>query len=147
VPEPPITLEEILSLRTKSTLGFSWLPGLDNGAYELIDYTVYVYDDSLTYDVTAPLLDAETTSTYTATNLALGTEYNFQVAARNQYGFSARSQVLRMLAAIKPDPPTNIVSQNVGSDAEICWTEPYDSGSPIFAYKIYIKTVTNTYEQ
>ena len=77
VPEPPITLEEILSLRTKSTLGFSWLPGLDNGAYELVDYTVYVHDDSLTYDVTAPLLDAATTSTYTATNLVLGTEYNF----------------------------------------------------------------------
>jgi hypothetical protein len=52
-----------------------------------------------------------------------------------------------MLAAIKPDPPTNVISQNVGSDAEICWTEPYDRGSPIFAYKIYIKTVTNTYEQ
>jgi hypothetical protein len=77
VPEPPIELTEILSDRTNTTLGFSWLPGLDNGAYSLIDYTVFVYDGDYTYDVTAPTLDAATTSTYTAIGLSLGTIYNF----------------------------------------------------------------------
>jgi hypothetical protein len=52
-----------------------------------------------------------------------------------------------LLAAIKPDPPLDVTSENVGSDALVCWTAPYDRGSPITAYKIYLKTDTNTYEE
>lgn len=36
---------------------------------------------------------------------------------------------------------------NVGSDARICWTAPYDSGSPITSYRIYFKTADNSYSE
>jgi len=144
VPEAPINLVEVLSLRTSTTLGFSWEPGLDDGSRPLIDYTVYVTDNASTYDVTAPTLE---TTQYTAFALSLGTIYHFTVTSRNDYGTSAVSDTFSLLAAIKPNTPTDVTSTNVGSDALVCWTEPYDNGSPITAYKIYLKTVTNTYEE
>jgi len=42
VPEPPLALTEVLSLRTQTTLGIVWSPGLDDGSLPVIDYRVTV---------------------------------------------------------------------------------------------------------
>ena len=50
-----------------------------------------------------------------------------------------------MLSAIKPSSPTEILTTNVGADAQITWTPGSDNGSPITAYRIFFKTSTNSY--
>lgn len=85
VPETPIQLTEVLSLRTSTTLGIVWSPGLDDGSLSVIDYTVRVTADDGSYNVVASSLQTEE---YTAFALSLGTTYSFTVDSRNSYGTS-----------------------------------------------------------
>jgi hypothetical protein len=47
--------------------------------------------------------------------LLAGTTYNFKVAAINRIGNSTLSSVLPILAANKPDPPTELVNDWVNT--------------------------------
>ncbi len=40
-PDPPISLSEVVSLRTNTTLGLSWVNGLSDGGSPVLDYTVF----------------------------------------------------------------------------------------------------------
>jgi hypothetical protein len=144
VPEAPIDLSEVLSLRTSTTLGITWSPGLDDGSLPVIDYTVRVTADDGSPDIVSTNL---LTEEYTAFNLNLGTVYTFTVDSRNTYGYSLQSEPFVSLAAIKPQTPIDVTSTNVGSDALISWTAPNDNGSPITAYNIFFKTNSNSYEK
>jgi hypothetical protein len=40
-PDPPISLSEVTSLRTNTTLGLTWLNGPSAGGSPVLDYTVF----------------------------------------------------------------------------------------------------------
>ena len=120
----------------------TWSDGLDDGSLPVIDYRVTVKTEAGVHVVTASSL---LTKQYTARSLSLGVNYIFTVEARNSYGYSNLSEALTLLCAIKPSAPTNVLTTNVGPDALVTWTPGSANGSPITAYRIYIKTASNTY--
>lgn len=76
---------------------------------------------------------------YTATGLTAGVTYTFVVQSRNKYTFSDYSAELPLLCAtlpLAPDAPTTSVSGNL---AVISWPEPVSNGSPITAYRVFIR--------
>lgn len=79
-PDEPTTLLENSSLRTASSITFTWSPGASNGGGSIIDYRVSYAQDSPTYTVIAVNVLA---TTYTATGLTAGLLYKFKVEARN----------------------------------------------------------------
>jgi hypothetical protein len=83
---------------------------------------------------------------YLATSLTSGTTFEFKVEARNEYGYSAYSNTVTLLAAYIPEIPTSVTTEIDGSQVKVLWSLPSDNGSPITAYKVYIKEIgTETY--
>lgn len=79
-----------------------------------------------------------TTQSYTAIALSAGTVYGFKVQARNTFGYSVLSEEVLIAAAeipSKPDAPTTTFNRET---VQIDWTAPFDGGSPILGYRIYI---------
>jgi hypothetical protein len=76
---------------------------------------------------------------YLVSGLNTGSTYVFKVEAQNAYSYSEVSNLLTVLAATIPlqvDEPTTSVS---AGDIIVTWTAPYNSGSPITAYKVMFK--------
>jgi len=40
-PDPPVSLEEVFTARTATTLGLKWSNGASNGGSVIIDYSFY----------------------------------------------------------------------------------------------------------
>ena len=76
---------------------------------------------------------------YTVTGLTAGLTYQFKVQSRNSYGLSGYSEKIRLLCAYKPDAPVLVTSINSGDQVTISWSAPVENGSPITAYKIFIR--------
>lgn len=92
------------------------------------------------------MLDTTSDTSYLATGLTYGTTYEFKIEARNQFGYSAYSDVLSLLCAFIPEVPTSIVTAIDGSSVKVTWALPSDNGSPITEYKVFIQeTGTTTY--
>jgi hypothetical protein len=79
--------------------------------------------------------------------LTAGKTYELKVEARNSYGYSVSSDVLTLLCAFVPDSPTTITTANVNDKVSISWNEPVTNGSPITAYKIFIKQKDTAFKQ
>lgn len=75
---------------------------------------------------------------YTATSLTFGLYYTFEVEARNNYGYSAKSEPLVMLCAWKPEKPDPPVTYVVGNMVYVDWEAPILNGVPITGYRIYV---------
>ena len=73
VPDAPLSLAEVLSSKTATTIGLSWIAGTENGGAAVIDYTVS-YSTTGTYTV---LQSGVTTTSFTAAGLTTGTTYSF----------------------------------------------------------------------
>jgi len=69
----------------------------------------------------------------------MGITYRFRVAARNQMGYSIKSQSVSILAAQEPNKPNKPVTTLVGENVVITWTAPLNGGSPILMYQIRIR--------
>jgi hypothetical protein len=80
------------------------------------------------------LLDTD----YLVTGLTFGVTYEFKVESRNSYGYSDYSEVLTLLCAFKPDPPTVVSTANSNDLVTIDWNDPIDNGYVIHEYKVYI---------
>lgn len=144
VPEKPVLLTENTNERSGSTLGLTWQDGADSGGHPVIDYKVTVTSSDGLYSTVTEQL---TSQAFTALTLTKGVTYYFTVQSRNAHGYSLESEQMDLLCAIKPDIPTNILTFNNNADIDIQWTVPYDNGSPITAYTIFIQTSTFTYEE
>jgi len=101
----------------------------------IIDYRISIAEQGGSFSVLASDL---TVAEYTAIGLTFGTTYEFKVESRNSYGYSDFSDVLTLLCAFVPDPPTTVMSANANELVTITWNEPIENGSPVTAYKIYI---------
>jgi hypothetical protein len=65
----------------------------------------------------------------------------FKIAARNNFGLGSFSDALEVLAAQvpdKPDAPTTFFTQ---SAVELTWNLPFEQGSPIQGYHVYIRSI------
>lgn len=76
---------------------------------------------------------------YLATSLTSGTTYEFKVEALNEYGYSEYSETITLLAAYIPEIPTSVSTEIDGSQVKVSWMLPSDNGSPITAYKVFVK--------
>jgi hypothetical protein len=86
-PDAPLNLAEDISHRSETTDGITWTEGLDNGGLTVEDYRVSIrVQGSTSYTVAAESVAA---TSYTLTNLVLGTTYQIVVEARNAYGHSS----------------------------------------------------------
>lgn len=65
--------------------------------------------------------------------------YRFKVLSRNVVGFSMESSELLVRAAAIPDTPDAPVVSQSGDNIEINWSAPYNGGSAITHYNIYIR--------
>lgn len=86
VPDAPLSVAELYSSRTATSLGVSWTAGVANGGAPVIDYTV-TYTTGTTSVVVPNIL----TTQFTATGLATGSNYIFSVQSRNKFGLSQNS--------------------------------------------------------
>jgi hypothetical protein len=73
------------------------------------------------------------------TALTSGTTYDFKIEAKNEYGYSTYSSTLSLLAAHIPAVPTGVVTEIVGSSVKVQWSLSTTNGSPITAYKVFVK--------
>lgn len=101
-PDSPLQLEEVVELRTPSTITFKWLEGFANGGTPVIDYRVN-YDEA--QGVYVVLQEFYTELQITATNLQYGLVYFFKVEARNEFGYSEPSEIISILCAAAPETP------------------------------------------
>jgi hypothetical protein len=71
--------------------------------------------------------------------LTYGIIYEFKVEARNQFGYSEFSDTLSLLAAYIPPEPTIVRTTLADSVITVNWNLATNNGSPITAYKVYIR--------
>jgi hypothetical protein len=144
VPDAPTDLQDLPLVTNGNQIGLQWVEGAADGGTPVIDYTV-LYDHGGQNGVFVTLASGIVPETYTAIGLVTGTSYTFKVFARNNFGESLHSAELTVLAAQipdKPEPPTTVVD---GANVNVQWVAPFDQGSPITGYKVYIRTVLDTY--
>jgi len=102
VPNPPVSLSEVYSERTATSIGISWSDGALNGGATVLDYTVS-YDQGL--DSYVVLKSGVLTQSFTATGLKPGVTYSFKVQARNTFGLSVESSRIELVCAFIPAIP------------------------------------------
>lgn len=134
-PDPPTALVEVYAERTRSSLGLAWTAPTFTGGDVILDYRVNYREKAGTWAILAQNVGQ---TSYTATNLAPGTTYEFNVEARNSYGYSTTSTGLELLCAFVPFAPLTVTTSNVGDQVEITWLEPVTNGSPITGYRVYV---------
>jgi hypothetical protein len=91
------------SVTTSAQIGVTWSPGAESGGTAVLDYNLF-YDQGNSADADQfVMLDSGLTATsYTVMGLLAGTTYTFKVQARNEYGLSAYSDTVSILAAEVP---------------------------------------------
>ena len=70
--------------------------------------------------------------------LTPGRTYGFKVQARNKFGLSELSEEFSILCATVPAMPNEPETSTIGSQLTISWEAPFDSGSPLTGYKVFI---------
>jgi hypothetical protein len=77
--------------------------------------------------------------------LTPGRVYGFKIQARNKFGLSALSDEFSILCATVPDVPSAPVTTAVGSQLTVSWLEPYDSGSPVTGYEVFLRASSGSF--
>jgi hypothetical protein len=140
-PSAPTDLAENLSDRSTTTLGFTWVAPSFIGGSIVIDYRVSMAIAGQSFSV----LDSSVTDTaYLASGLVSGTNYEFRVEARNAYGYSELSDVLPLLCAFIPYPPTSLSALNTEDSVTVTWTAADPNGTPITSYKVLVEDSTDS---
>ena len=81
---------------------------------------------------------------YKATGLVAGTMYEFKVLSRNSYSYSSQSEAIALLCAFVPEPPLSVITANNNDLVTISWGESITNGSPIIAYKVFVRQQDDT---
>ena len=134
-PTGPIKFDEISS----DFLTFSWEPPLNDGGVPISNYVVEMRQtDSTTW---TELATTVIRTTFKATRLTTGVEYQFRVKAQNRYGIgpaiTSESVVANYPFKVPGPPGTPQVIAVTKETMIISWNEPVtDGGSPILGYHI-----------
>lgn len=120
-PDAPLSLANNPAITNAARVGITWTAGLSNGGTPIIDYTV-LWDQGTGNWVIR--ISGLTTTSYTISQLSMGTTYSFKVLARTSYGFSTNSTTISVLAAQAPSTPTPPVTVINGTNVTVTWTAP-----------------------
>jgi len=102
----------------------------------VIDYRVSTDQATNTWVV---IVTGITSQSFTMTTVTAGLIYNFRVESRSLFGYSSYSQIYPILAATVPDQPSIPTTSVHINNLIVDWQAPYDQGSPIIGYRIYIR--------
>lgn len=138
-PDAPTNLLEDTSQRTSSTLGITWSPPEEDGGTEIIDYRISRATEGGPFF----LLAATSTPSLLVVSLSAGTNYQFIVQARNSYGTGPNSEPISLLCATVPEPPPDPYNYRSNDKIVIEWSEPFNNGSPITGYRLFIQATGN----
>ena len=135
MPDAPVSLTEDVSLRSSTTLGFTWSDGAHDGGLAVESYRVQQREVGGAFSIVAPAL---TSKTYTAQSLTLGTSYEFTVESKNSDGHSSPSATFTILHALPPviSAPT---TSNSGQNIIVDWTAADAQGSDVTSYLIELR--------
>lgn len=138
-PDKPTNLQLVSSDTTQIT--FSWTAPL-SGGYPITSYKIYWDNNSngASFSLATPSSVTGTTTQVTVqTAIQVGKVYQFKVSAVNLIGESQLSNSASFIAAVVPNPPTNIIATvQTTTSIQIAWTAPQQNGgSPITNYKVY----------
>ena len=106
MPYAPRFLQNDLSVTSASQLQITWQDGITDGGTPVIDWLVELEEQPGLWVL---LEDSITQRIFTSAFVVEeGETYNLAVTARNLVGYSERSDPIAVLAAQKPDVPTDI---------------------------------------
>lgn len=94
-PDAPVNLSEIISIRSYTSVSFSWTNGQNTNGSPIIDYQISmaVGQGSTSYSV---IQTGVLVQSFTAYNLTVGQYYSFIVQSRNQFGLSVASSSITL---------------------------------------------------
>uniref|UniRef100_A0A6I8Q4T2 Titin n=1 Tax=Xenopus tropicalis TaxID=8364 RepID=A0A6I8Q4T2_XENTR len=135
IPKGPIKFDEISS----DFITLSWDPPENDGGVPINSYIVEIRETNST--TWTELASTVIRTTFKATRLTTGLEYQFRVKAQNRYGTGPALNSESVVAAYPfkvPGPPGTPQVIAVTKDSmTISWHEPVtDGGSPILGYHI-----------
>lgn len=133
IPDAPLSLANNPTITNAQRVGITWTAGAANGGTPVLDYSI-LWDQGTGNWVTR--IAGLTTTSYTISQLSMGSTYSFRVIARNSFGFSNNSTTVSILAAQTPSTPTAPVTSVSGTNVVVTWTAPLAMGSTITAYLI-----------
>lgn len=112
----------------------------------MIDYSVYWDSGTNSWSL---LASGVTSLSYTKTGVTAGQTYQFKVTARNAVGSSPQTSAFSIVAANVPSQPAAPTTALDGgqTNAIVTWTLPFNGGSPITSYKVYIQAADLTWQQ
>ena len=79
------------------------------------------------------------TQAYVENRVSGGSAYQFRYRVKNIHGWSDYSSVLEAYPGVVPEAPFDIITENSGKSVKVSWSEPYNGGDNIFAYKVEIQ--------
>ncbi len=140
-PEAPQNLNPI---RGDGTITLKWNAPRSDGYDPITHYVIYKNDEI----VTEPVGDDDDeavakriyTTSFTFTDLTIGEEYRFKVAAVNSAGVGAMSEEVTAMPVTRPGAPTDLHVEcgEEGKSVKLQWIVPEDDGgSDIIGYYVY----------
>jgi len=115
----------------------SWNPPSDDGGAEITGYRIETSRHNIVW---SPLdVNTENTeTTYTHSNLKLGSTHYYRVSVINTKGAGTKSKVVKATTYSLPDAPTNLKTSASGSTMiDLSWQAPSNTGgATITAYQI-----------
>jgi hypothetical protein len=117
-----------------SQISLSWSAPLSNGSSSLTGYLVYDrFTGSSTFVLYATTTQSQTNAT--ATSLANGQSYSFEILAENAIGTSTPSSIVSSTPYTVPNPPTSVSAVAGNASAVISFSAPASNGgSSITSY-------------
>jgi hypothetical protein len=136
-PDAPINLAEDLTQRTASTIGLQWDEGLENGGSTI---TNYILSQKAEGESSFTVISSDITLTsVTVEGLTFGLTYIFKVQSQNDFDLSDYSSELTLLCATMPLVPSAPSTTTLNANVIVDWTASSDQGTPITAYKVYLR--------
>jgi len=130
----PSAPREISGTRGDSHAVISWAAPSSDGGDAIIDYVVHLHAvgkaawDVVTHD---PIADIA--------GLSNGTNYSFNVTARNSVGASVESASVSVTPATTPSAPRNVTTERHDGRISVAWDAPEsDGGDPLTPYVVKV---------
>lgn len=141
-PDAPIGIIEDLSGRTQTSIAFFWTEGISNGGATVHDFRIYMNADGSDYEL---IRSGITETIFLIDTLTPGVVYGFKLQARNDFGLSDDSEEFLILCATVPNAPLAPVTTGYLSDVIVSWQAPFNNGSPITSYRIFLQAKDTSY--
>ena len=137
---PQITPSQV----QEDQVSLSWtsLSGTSTGNSEITAYALY-FDDA-TGSITH-LLQSTTGTSFTATGLTGGQNYQFHVKACNIYGCGLASDAITVRTSDVPDQIDTLTTSIEGTDVKVAWLEPDANFEPILEYEVVFEASNDAY--